>query len=124
MSGFLSNLNHAHYCAGDLAFKAGKLRLALRHFQHALNHWGEDFQAWIALGNCYSDLKQYRNAESSFFAALVFEKNDLVAKYNFGCSLMDQEMYQEALPVFLELPVHLKNVKINLDICQAKISIP
>jgi len=62
--------NHAAYVKGDALWKQGRFKEAAQYFQLAADEWPEDYQAWWALGNCYTELKKPRKAEDAFRKAL------------------------------------------------------
>jgi tetratricopeptide (TPR) repeat protein len=50
--------NHAAYAKGDKLFKQGRFGDAAKLFRLAAEAWPEDWQAYWALGNCYSEIKK------------------------------------------------------------------
>jgi len=98
-----SEYNHASYCRGCKYFDAEDFVEAIKCFKEALEYWPEDPQAWMALGNCYSELKRHKKAEESFQRALELSEEENVKEgiiYNLGNSLSDQQRYLEAVEMY------------------------
>lgn len=91
--------NHECYVLGCKAYDANEFHKAITLFKESLEYWPEDPQAWMALGNCYSEIKRYKKAEKSYRQALAYsgnqEKENIL--FNLGNSLFDQGQYSEAI---------------------------
>src|SRR5688500_8873354 len=87
-----SNLNHEAYKSGCAFFKRGRYKKAVSAFEEALSYWPKDAQAWMALGNCYDELKTPADAEKCFRRALMYcrDKDRDGILFNLGNSLLDQ----------------------------------
>ena len=98
--------NHAAYVEGGELFKQGRFGDAAKHFRLAAGEWPEDWQAYWALGNCYSEMKKPRKAEESFREAIMHApKADVPSLYfNLGNALLDQGKYKEAIEAYGEIP--------------------
>ena len=100
------DLNHAAYLRGDALWKQGRIKEASQLFLEAVAEWPEDYQAFWALGNCYSELKKPRKAEQSFRQAIALcsnaDKHNLV--FNLANALFDQNKYTEAMALYSEIP--------------------
>ncbi|NOX75212.1 MAG: tetratricopeptide repeat protein [Gammaproteobacteria bacterium] len=64
--------NHECYVLGCKAYDANEYHKAITLFKESLEYWPEDPQAWMALGNCYGEIKRYKNAENSYRQALIY----------------------------------------------------
>lgn len=62
----------------------------------------KNHEAWMALGNCFDEMKKPQKAEECFKKALVYcskeRESDLL--FNLGNSLFDQMRYEEAITVY------------------------
>jgi len=67
-----SDKNHEAYGRGVKLFEQGFYSLAKNEFKAALDYWPEDHQAWMALGNCFDEMKKPIRAEKYFRKALIF----------------------------------------------------
>ena len=95
-------LNHESYVVGCKYFDAGKYRQALSAFRKSLEYWPEDPDAWMAVGNCWTELKRSVQAEMAYRLALKYaqkkDKNPIT--YNLANSLFDQAQYNEAITMY------------------------
>lgn len=101
-----SDPNHTEYVQGDKLFKQGRFGDAAKQFRLAADEWPEDWQAYWALGNCYSEMKKPRKAEESFREAIRHAPAaDIPSLYfNLWNALLDQRKYKEALEAYGEIP--------------------
>lgn len=97
-----SEMNHAAYKAGCTHFKAHSFKKAISSFEEALSYWPKDAQAWMALGNCYDELRKPKDAEKCFRRALQYasRKNKNAIAFNLGNSLLDQKKYKAAIAFY------------------------
>ena len=101
-----SNLNHEAYLEGCRLFKVGKYKKAISAFEEAVSYWPKDAQAWMALGNCYDELKRPTDAEKCLKRALAYcgNKHRAAIRFNLGNSVFDQERYNEAIAHYDQVP--------------------
>ncbi len=94
------------YSLGDKAFKKGRLSEARKYFKLSLEACPDDYDAMWALGSCYYELGKPKKAEEWYRRAIALaDEEDLPAlRFNLGNSLLDQEKYQLAQDVYLEIP--------------------
>ncbi len=100
------DINHQYYNEGDKLFKASRFNEASKCFHLALEHWTEDWQALMALGNCYSEMHKHLKAEASFRNALDYcpEKERPAILFNLGNALYDLQKFVEAVEVYAQIP--------------------
>ena len=115
--------NYAAYVKGDALWKKGRFKEAAQLFLIAVEEWPEDFQAWWALGNCYSELKKPRKAEDAFRKALdacsSAHRYELV--FNLANALFDQKRFAEAVSLYTEIPSgHCLSQKAKKNVALAK----
>ena len=101
-----SDLNHEAYLEGCRLFKAAKYKKAIKAFEASVSYWPKDAQAWMALGNCYDELRRPKDAEKYLKRALAYcdNKHRAAIQFNLGNSLFDQERYSEAIAQYEEVP--------------------
>ncbi|HWJ00534.1 MAG TPA: tetratricopeptide repeat protein [Burkholderiales bacterium] len=101
-----SDLNHEAYLQGCRLFKAAKYKKAIKAFDEAVSYWPKDGQAWMALGNCYDELRRPVDAEKCLRRALAYygKKDRAAVQFNLGNSLFDQERYKEAIEHYEQVP--------------------
>lgn len=103
----LPDPNHAAYVKGDALWKQGRCKEAAHFFLIAVEEWPDDYQAWWALGNCYTELKKPRKAEDAFRRAIEAcgnsDRHELV--FNLANALFDQKRFAEAIVLYLEIPL-------------------
>lgn len=94
-----SDKNHEAYGRGVKLFEQSFYSLAKNEFKAALDYWPEDHQAWMALGNCFDEMKKPIRAEKCFRKALIFcfEQERSGIYFNLGNSLLDQYRLEEAI---------------------------
>ena len=97
--------NHAAYKEGCRLFAEGLFKKARSAFDEALEYWPGDPQAWMALGNCFDELKNPSSAEACFLCALDHcrpaMRGDVL--FNLGNSLFDQQRYVAAILRYEEI---------------------
>ena len=97
-----SDKNHEAYGRGAKLFDQGSYSLAKNEFTVAIDYWPEDPEAWMALGNCFDELKKPKKAEECFKKALLYcskeKEPDLL--FNLANSLFDQMRYEEAIAIY------------------------
>ena len=121
-----SDLNHEAYGRGAKLFSDGNFNLAKNDFKLALEYWPEDPEAWMALGNCYDELKKPKKAEECFRKSLLYCSAERMPDiyFNLGNSLLDQMRFEEAIecyqrvsaqsPVYAVAQINLKRAKDGL----------
>lgn len=128
-SPYNENRNHAWYLVGDIYFRRREYRLAARAFRLAWRCRSEDWQALMALGNCFDLLGEPRNAERYFRRALLIRPRCRKLQFNLGNSLMDQRRYDEAAKLFSRISADrrsglMRRAGRNLRLCRRAIRAP
>ena len=100
-----SDANHEEYKLGCTAYNNNRYSEAKSHFTNAIEFWPEDYQAWWALGNSYSELGRHSKAEHCYRQALEYNENENEAEllFNLGNSLFDQERYSDAIEIYSKI---------------------
>lgn len=119
--------NQVAYIRGDKLFKQGRFGPAAKWFAVAIEEWSEDWQALWALGNCYSELKKPKKAESCFREALSWapEKDQPPIIYNLANALFDQQKFQDAIATYQKLPSGHplgRQARNNIALAQARLT--
>ena len=111
--------NHVAYLKGDNLWKKGCFKEAAQCFLVALAEWPEDYQAYWALGNCYSELGKPRKAEQSFRQAIALCPNadKITLLFNLANTLFDQKRYVSAIKLYSEIPTaHPLSIKAKRNV--------
>jgi tetratricopeptide (TPR) repeat protein len=113
--------NHVWYCMGNIYFRTEQYDQSIRYFSKAIRSFPADLNAWLALGNSYSEYGLYKEAASCFFTILVLDSSNNVAKYNFACANMDMGDFEKAMYFFNKIPKKDEKIKKNVEICKRKL---
>lgn len=92
---------------GQIKFKNGNYREAIKEFKQALNYKLEDTVAWVFLSNAYSSLQEYDN---------MLESMRNIIKYN--SKIKDEN------DMFYALPPIAKNINKIIELCTDAIKNP
>ena len=100
-----SELNHECYIRGCKLFDASEFQKAASEFKQSIEYWPEDSHAWMALGNCYSELKKHKKAEEAFLHSLEYSKETDKENilFNLGNALFDQKRFPEAIEEYQKI---------------------
>lgn len=118
-----SDLNHASYVDGDNYYKQGSYTQAKHAFEVSLEYWPEDPEAWLALGNCFDELKKPLKAENCYKKSLSYAKEKMKQDvyYNLGNSLYDQAKFDEAISCYKKVTAQSTTYRIaQLNLARAK----
>jgi tetratricopeptide (TPR) repeat protein len=90
------------YSQADHLFHAGRFRDALRLFQASAEADPSDYDAFMAIGNCWDALRKPKRAAEAFRQALVLapesKRPDIL--FNLGNALFDLGLMREAVETF------------------------
>ncbi len=96
-----------HMRQGQIKFKNGNYREAIKEFKQALNYKLEDTVAWVFLSNTYSSLQEYDN---------MLESMRNIIKYN--------PKIKDENDMFYALPPIAKNINKIIELCTNAIKNP
>lgn len=126
---FAKDPNHVWYVVGTALFDEGKFDLARLAFKRSLKTRLDDWQAFWALGNCYSELGRPKLAERYFAKALRFRKKGSTPylTYNLANALYDQGKLPEAIRMYRRIIGSRNNAVVGLakkNLALAKAQLP
>lgn len=93
----------AHKNLGMVAVREGHCQQALESFSKALELGGEEGVLYGLLGHCHAQMGSPVSAESSFRKAMIYEPANLQWREGLAMALLEQERYDEVIPLFDEL---------------------
>lgn len=115
--------NHVWYCVGTVYFSMGDFVEAISCLKRALQDWPGDIQAWIALGNSYSEQKCFQEASHCFFSAMVLDPSHSDAVFNYAAALIDLGQYEKAKHFLESLEERTETVLRQIAFCEARLGL-
>ncbi|MEM7601580.1 MAG: tetratricopeptide repeat protein [Verrucomicrobiota bacterium] len=99
-------LNHAAYRLGCEHYNATNFYMASTAFVESLEYWPEDPQAWMALGNCFDEIGNPKEAEYCYRKSVELSPGKDISKvrYNLANSIFDQNRFEEAIILYRMIP--------------------
>jgi tetratricopeptide (TPR) repeat protein len=119
--------NHARYLLGCIEFESGNYKAAVHAFKLSLRHRVDDVDALIALGNSYSELRQFGMTKRTLVRALDLAAHDSRVKYNLANVLFDLNDYSGAIALYKQVKRSkreylARSAKKNIVLAQARLS--
>jgi tetratricopeptide (TPR) repeat protein len=119
--------NHAWYVVGDIKYKIRDFNKAIEAFKKAIRQLPSDGDAYLALANSYSELKQVNLSIKALKKCIAFGASDGRHRYNLGNCYFDIGDFEEASRYFKSVTRVQKNgigalARRNLKICKEKMS--
>ena len=112
--------NHVWYCVGTVYFAVGDFVEAISSLKRALLDWPGDLQAWLALGNSYSEQKCFQEAAHCFFSAMVLDPSNGDAVFNYAAVLIDMGQYEKAKFHLERIGERTETVLRQIAFCEAR----
>lgn len=95
------DLPQLDFLEGTLFFSERKPRKALRMLNKAEEQGVLDSNLYVAIGNVFLSVGNWKEAELAFIKSLSLDSEDLRAHYGLGLSLLRQDRAEEAVDEFL-----------------------
>lgn len=96
---FAKKLAQIHYNIGVCLYRLNQPNSAITEFKQAISLNPNYEKAFYAIGMAFSDLSQFKDAETAFRAALKFSING-ETWFDLGLVLSEQKKYDEAFSAF------------------------
>jgi len=126
---FAKEPNHAWYLVGDIYWKQDKVSLAAAAFKRSIAADSSDGEAFLALGNCYSDLGQHRKALKAYSEGLHAAPRNAKLRFNLGNAHFDLGQYEQAVAMYRSVrrskdETVRQRAAVNLKLAMAKLAVP
>jgi predicted Zn-dependent protease len=115
--------NHVWYCVGTVYFSLGDYVEAISFLKRALQDWPGDVQAWLALGNSYSEQKCFQEASHCFHAIMVLDPSHTDAVFNYASALIDMGQFEKAKRVLEGIGEPTETVLRQIAFCDARMGL-
>lgn len=97
---YADDYNHAWYLIGDIYYKTRHFAQAAKAFRIAIKRWPDDFQAMMAIANCYSEMRAPRWSAYYLKKAIHIQPHNAKLLYNLGNAYFDLGKYDAAIKVY------------------------
>ncbi|MGC8745479.1 MAG: tetratricopeptide repeat protein [Candidatus Saccharicenans sp.] len=85
------------YLAGKAAYLLNEPGLATRYIEKYVKLKPDDFEAYLCLGRCYYQLRNFNDSYNNFVQALRLKPDDPQAFYGLGLNFLAQRKFKEAI---------------------------
>ena len=92
----------AEFARGREALSRRNQQEAIAHFQKALYHYPDFFEAHLLLGTAFVDLREWQRGETEFLSALAIKSDNATALLALGEVYWREKRYDEAEKILLE----------------------
>ena len=99
---YSADRNHAWYLVGSINFKRRKYPEAIKCFRNAIRHWPEDWQALMAIANCYSEMALPRWSIFYLRRAIKLQPKNASLLFNLGNAYFDSNDFDAAHETYLK----------------------